>query len=331
MRILVTGACGFIGSHLVEQLVKKNHKVRAFTFYNSKNSNGWLENIDKNVLKNIDTVSGDIRDYEFLKKQTKNIDVIFHLAALVGIPYSYQAVQSYIDTNITGTYNILNAAKTNNISKTIITSTSEVYGTAKEVPILESHPLNAQSPYAASKISADQLALAFYKSYGLRVGIVRPFNTFGPRQSARAIIPTIITQLLKKNKTIKLGNLKPTRDFTYVEDTANAFISTIKNNKIFGEVVNFGNSFEISIKDILEIFKKDFRYNFNIKLDKKRVRAKNSEVFRLLASNKKAKKLLRWRPKYDGLNGFKKGLEKTIKWFSDNRNLSQYNSKDYNI
>tara|TARA_A100001011_G_C14271657_1_gene827252 strand:+ start:988 stop:1983 length:996 start_codon:yes stop_codon:yes gene_type:complete len=331
MRILVTGACGFIGSHLVEQLVKKNHKVRAFTFYNSKNSNGWLENIDKNVLKNIDTVSGDIRDYEFLKKQTKNIDVIFHLAALVGIPYSYQAVQSYIDTNITGTYNILNAAKTNNISKTIITSTSEVYGTAKEVPILESHPLNAQSPYAASKISADQLALAFYKSYGLRVGIVRPFNTFGPRQSARAIIPTIITQLLKKNKTIKLGNLKPTRDFTYVEDTANAFISTIKNNKIFGEVVNFGNSFEISIKDILEIFKKDFGYNFNIKLDKKRVRAKNSEVFRLLASNKKAKKLLRWRPKYDGLNGFKKGLEKTIKWFSDNRNLSQYNSKDYNI
>ena len=331
MNILITGACGFIGSHLVEKLVRQNHNVRAFTFYNSRNSQGWLDNIDKKILKDLHLISGDVRDYDFLYKHTKKIDIIFHLAALIGIPYSYQAAKSYIDTNITGTYNILNAAKINGVSKTIITSTSEVYGTAQKVPIIENHSLNAQSPYAASKIGADQLALSFNKSYGLPVTIIRPFNTFGPRQSARAIIPTIITQLLQKKKIIKLGNLTPTRDFTYIEDTVDAFASTIKAKKISGQVINIGNKFEISIKDILKIINKDFGYNFKVQIDKNRIRNKNSEVYRLYASNTKALKVLKWQPKYSGLSGFKKGLEKTISWFKDNKNLKYYNSDIYNI
>ena len=254
MNILVTGACGFIGSHLVEKLVKENHNVRAFTFYNSRNSHGWLDNVDKEILKDLDLISGDIRDYDFLYQQTKKIDVIIHLAALIGIPYSYHAVKSYIDTNITGTYNVLNSAKINNVSKTIITSTSEVYGTAQRIPILENHPLNAQSPYAASKIAADQLALSFYKSYGLPLTIMRPFNTFGPRQSLRAVIPTIIAQTIDdKINSIKLGNLNTTRDFCYVDDTINGFVQTIKNNKIFGETINLGTGYEITIKKVVEM------------------------------------------------------------------------------
>ena len=330
MNILITGACGFIGSHLVEKLVKENHNVRAFTFYNSRNSHGWLDDIDSKTLKGLDLISGDIRDYDLLYKQTKKIDVIVHLAALIGIPYSYHAAKSYIDTNVIGTYNVLNSARTNNVSKTIITSTSEVYGTAQSVPIKEDHSLNAQSPYAASKIAADQLALSFYKSYGLPVTIIRPFNTFGPRQSARAIIPTIVTQLLKE-KVIRLGNLTPTRDFTYIEDTVKAFISAIKTKKISGEVINIGSKFEISIKDILKIINKDFGYNFDFKIDKKRIRNKNSEVYRLYASNAKAEKILKWSPKYSGLSGFKKALEKTINWFEDPKNLKYYNSDTYNI
>ncbi len=331
MNILITGACGFIGSHLVEKLIKQNHKVRAFTFYNSRNSHGWLDNIDKRILKDLDLVSGDIRDNEFLSEQTKKIDVIFHLAALIGIPYSYKAPKSYIDTNVTGTYNILNSALKNNVSKTIITSTSEVYGTAKTVPILESHSLNAQSPYAASKIAADQLALSFHRTYGLPVGIIRPFNTFGPRQSARAIIPTIITQLLQKKKVIKLGNISPTRDFTYVEDTVNAFSQSIKSKIFSGEVVNIGNKFEISIKDILKILQNDFGYDFKVKTDRKRIRGKNTEVYRLFASNNKAKKVLKWSPVYSGRAGFKLALKKTINWFSQAKNQKFYNSKIYNI
>jgi len=331
MNILVTGACGFIGSHLVEKLVRQNHNVRAFTFYNSRNSNGWLDNADKKILKDLDVVSGDIRDYDFLYQQTKKIDVILHLAALIGIPYSYRATKSYIDTNITGTYNILNAAKSNNVSKTIITSTSEVYGTAQKIPILENHSLNAQSPYAASKIAADQLALSFHKSFGLPVSIIRPFNTFGPRQSARAIIPTIIIQLLKNKKVIKLGNLSPTRDFTFVDDTTDAFIKSMKTKNINGEIINIGNKFEISIKEILEILRKDFGYNFNVKIEKKRIRKKNSEVQRLFSSNAKAKKILNWSPKYGGISGFKKGLKRTIEWFSNPENLRYYKSDIYNI
>lgn len=331
MNILVTGACGFIGSHVVEKLVKKNFNVTAFSFYNSLGSNGWLDNIDKKILKEVKIVSGDIRDHEFLVNCSKKIDIIFHLAALIGIPYSYRAVKSYLDTNINGTYNILNVAKINNVSKTIITSTSEVYGSAQTIPIKETHRLNAQSPYAASKIAADQLALSFNKSFGLPVTIIRPFNTFGPRQSTRAIIPSIITQILKNKNLVKIGNLSPTRDFTYVEDTAEAFLSTIKNNKINGETINLGNNFEISIKNILRILKNDFGYKFEVKIDKKRIRKKSSEVDRLFASNLKAKKILKWKPKYDGINGFKKGLIKTINWFSHSNNIKHYNSKIYSI
>jgi dTDP-glucose 4,6-dehydratase len=330
MKIFVTGADGFIGSHLVERLIELGHKVKAFTFYNFRGSNGWLDSIDKKLLNDLQIISGDIRDYNFLEKQTKNIEVIYHLAALIAIPYSYHSPQSYIDTNITGTYNILKSAQKNNTSKIIITSTSEVYGTAQTVPIKENHLLNAQSPYAATKIAADQLALSFYKSFNLPVTILRPFNTYGPRQSARAVIPSIISQLVNKNKFIKIGNLKPTRDFTYVQDTVDAFVLTLKKN-LSGEVINIGNQFEISIKGILDILKKDFGYDFRVVIDKKRIRSKTSEVYRLLASDAKARKLLNWKPKYKGIAGFKKGLERTVEWFSNNDNLRLYNSDIYNI
>ena len=330
MNVFVTGADGFIGSHLVERLIKLGHKVKAFTFYNFKGSNGWLDSIDKKLLKNLHIISGDIRDYSFLEKHTKGSDAIYHLAALIAIPYSYHSPQSYIDTNITGTYNVLKSSQKNYISKIIITSTSEVYGTAQTVPIKENHSLNAQSPYAATKIAADQLALSFYKSFDLPVTILRPFNTYGPRQSARAVIPTIISQLVNRNKFIKIGNLSPTRDFTYVDDTVEAFILALKKN-ISGEVINIGNKFEISIKGILDIFKKDFNYDFKVVIDEKRIRSKKSEVFRLLASDLKAKKLLHWEPRYHGIKGFKKGLEKTIEWFSKPDNIRLYKSDIYNI
>ena len=330
MKIFVTGADGFIGSHLVEKLVKMGHKVKAFTFYNYRGSKGWLDTLDLKLLKNLDLVTGDIRDYNFLEKQTKGFDVVYHLAALISIPYSYHSPKSYIDANIIGTYNVLQSSQNNNISKVIITSTSEVYGTAQSVPINENHPLNAQSPYAASKIGADQLALSFYKSFNLPVTILRPFNTYGPRQSARAVIPTIISQLISKNKSIRIGNLSPKRDFTFVEDTVQAFVLALKKN-ISGEVINIGSRFEISIQGILDIFKKDFNYDFKVVVDKNRIRPKKSEVFRLLASDIKARKLLHWQPKYKGINGFKKGLEKTIDWFSNPDNLRLYNSNIYNI
>ena len=306
MKILVTGACGFIGSHLVEQLIKKNFSVKAFTFYNARGSNGWLDNIDKKLKKDFEIIQGDIRDQDFLVNNTRKVDVIFHLAALIGIPYSYNASKSYLDTNVYGTYNVLNAAKTNNVSKTIVTSTSEVYGSAQTIPITENHRLSAQSPYAASKIGADQLALSFNKSFGLPVTIIRPFNTFGPRQSSRAIIPSIVTQIIKNKNIVKVGNLNPTRDFTYVEDTVNAYLKTIKNKNISGEVINLGNNFEISINDILKILKKDFGYKFEIVIDKKRIRVKNSEVNRLYASNLKAKKILKWKPEHSKLSDSKK-------------------------
>jgi NAD dependent epimerase/dehydratase len=331
MNILVTGACGFIGSHLVEKLVKKGHNVSAFTFYNARGLNGWIDNLDKKIIKNINIISGDIRDHDFLINHSKKKDAIFHLAALIGIPYSYHAPKSYIETNVIGTYNVLNASKINDIPKTIITSTSEVYGTAQSIPITEKHSLNAQSPYAASKIGADQLALSFHRSFKLPVTIIRPFNTFGPRQSTRAIIPTIITQILNNNKNLKLGNLSPTRDFTFVEDTADSFIQTLKSKKISGETINVGNNFEISIKQIIEIMREEFGYNFNVILDKKRIREKKSEVFQLIASNKKAKKVLNWKPNYAGVKGFKLGLKKTIEWFQDPKNLQDYNSQSYSI
>jgi len=330
MKIFVTGADGFIGSHLVENLVLLGHKVHALTLYNSRGFNGWLDSVDKKILQDVNIISGDIRDSNFLERQTKGIDALFHLAALISIPYSYYSPKSYIDTNIIGTYNVLQSSQKNNISKVIITSTSEVYGTAQSIPINENHPLNAQSPYAATKIGADQLALSFCKSFNLPVTILRPFNTYGPRQSARAIIPTIISQLISKNKSIRIGNLSPKRDFTFVDDTVQAFVLALKKN-ISGEVINIGSRFEISIQGILDIFKKDFNYDFKVVIDRKRIRPKKSEVFRLLASDSKARKLLNWQPQYKGIIGFKKGLEKTIDWFSNPDNLRLYNSNIYNI
>ena len=330
MKIFVTGADGFVGSHLVEKLIKAGHTVKAFTFYNFRGSNGWLDAVDSRILKNLNLVSGDIRDYNFLEKQIKSYDVVYHLAALIAIPYSYYSAKSYIDTNIIGTYNILQSSKKNNVSKIIITSSSEVYGTALSVPIKENHPLNAQSPYAATKIAADKLDLSFYKSFDLQVTILRPFNIYGPRQSARAIIPSVISQLINGNKYIKIGNLSPTRDFTYVEDTVDAFVLALKRN-LSGEVINIGNKFEISIEGILDILKKDFNFNFKIVFDQKRVRSKKSEVFRLLASDIKAKKLLNWKPKYKGFVGFKKGLAKTIEWFNKPDNIRLYKSDIYNV
>ncbi len=329
-KIFVTGSEGFIGSHLVELLVKKKFKVKALVQYNSFNSWGWLENLDKSILKKVEIVLGDIRDLNEMIHHTKNQDAILHLAALIGIPYSYISPKNYIETNCVGTLNVMQAAQKNNIKKIIHTSTSEVYGTAKYVPIDEKHPLNAQSPYSASKISADHIAQSFYNSFNLPVVILRPFNTFGPRQSLRAIIPTIFSQI-NNNQKIKVGNLSPTRDFNYVTDIINGFYLALnsKNKKIFGEVINLGTGYEISIKKLIELSfyisgKKKF-----VKIDPTRKRQKSSEVYRLKASNRKAKKLLNWKPKYKGINGFKKALKMTFKWYQENnQNLK---SNIYNI
>jgi len=323
-KILVTGADGFIGSHLTESLIQKGYKVKAFTFYNSFNSWGWLDYTSKKYLDKIEVVSGDIRDIDCVNKALKGCDLVFHLAALVGIPFSYHAPETYIDTNIKGTLNVLRAALNSKKVRVIHTSTSEVYGTAKFTPITEDHPLQGQSPYSASKIGADQLVLSFYKSYGLPVSIIRPFNTFGPRQSLRAIIPTIITQILNNNKIINLGNLNPSRNFNFVSDTVDGFISTIKKEKINGEVINIGSEFEITIKETAELIAKILNKKIIINLDKKRVRPKNSEVDKLQASSIKAKKLLNWKPKYSNKNGFIKALKSTIEWYKNPSNLKKF-------
>lgn len=321
MKVLVTGSEGFIGSHLTELLVKSGYKVTALVLYNSFNNKGWLKNIDNTILKKIIIISGDIRDKNFVDEIVRGKDVIINLAALIGIPYSYKTVESYIDTNIKGTMNLLEAAKKFKVKKFIQTSTSEVYGTAQYIPIDEKHPLSSQSPYAATKVAADQLALAYYRSFNLPVTILRPFNTFGPRQSLRAVIPTIISQCLFNNGIINIGNIKTTRDFVYVSDTAKAFILAIKNKKILGEVINIGNNFEVSIKDIISFVSEITNIKIKLKIDKKRVRANKSEVFRLFSNNKKAKKLLKWKLNYAGINGFKKGLKDTINWQLANKKL----------
>ena len=330
-NVFVTGADGFIGSHLVEKLIKKGFNVKCLIYYNSFNTWGWLDYIDSKIKKEIEIVSGDVRDFEIINNATKNCDFVFNLAALIGIPYSYNAPRSYIDTNIIGLLNILNACKNKNVSKIIHTSTSEVYGSAKFTPMTENHPLFAQSPYAASKIGADQLALSFYNSFNMPITILRPFNTFGPRQSLRAIIPTVITQILDpKYKEIKLGNVKVTRDFNYIADTIDAFISSMKLKKTIGEIINIGTGSEISIEKIIKLTNQITGNNKKIVVDKQRVRPKNSEVLRLCASNKKAKKLLNWKPTLIGIKGFEEGLRKTIKWFQDSENTQQYKSNIYN-
>ena len=330
MKIFLTGSEGFIGSHLAEKLVKNGHDLTCLVLYNSFNSWGWLEKIDRNLKKNMKIITGDVRDEFLIKKLIKkNTDVVINLAALIGIPYSYRSPKSYFETNSIGLINILNSTINSNIKKIIHTSTSEVYGTPKYVPIDENHFVSAQSPYAASKIAADQIALSYHKSFNSPVSILRPFNTFGPRQSLRAIIPTIVTQIMK-NRIIKLGSLYPTRDLTYIDDTTDAFLAALNKKKDIGEIINIGSGFEISIKDLVSKISKITGYKINIKKDSKRTRPKNSEVDRLFANTKKAKKILKWSPKYVKKVGFDKGLRKTIEWFSKTKNLENYKIDIFN-
>jgi dTDP-glucose 4,6-dehydratase len=330
-KILVTGADGFIGSHLVESLVNQGYKVKAFVLYNSFNKWGWLDSLDKSVLSEIEVFAGDIRDPYGVKNAMEGCDAVLHLAALIAIPYSYHSPDTYIDTNIKGTLNILQAARELKVKRVIHTSTSEVYGTARFVPITEEHPLQGQSPYSASKIGADQLAFSFYASFELPVVTIRPFNTYGPRQSARAVIPTIITQLANGVESLKLGSVHPTRDFNYVQDTVDGFIAALNAENIEGETINIGSNFEISVGDTAKVIAELMHKNISIEMDDVRLRPKDSEVERLWAENKKALKMLHWKPNYAGLEGFKIGLSKTIEWFSKPENLNNYKSHIYNV
>lgn len=329
--VLVTGADGFIGSHLVETLVKHGFNVKAFVMYNSFNNYGWIDTLDKSIVNQLEIIPGDIRDPFGVNKAIKGCEAIFHLAALIAIPYSYHSPATYIDTNVKGTLNILQGAIDHNVQKVIHTSTSEVYGTAQFVPITEEHPLQGQSPYSASKIGADQLAYSYYTSFDLPVIIARPFNTYGPRQSARAVIPTIITQIASGKKEIKLGSKSPTRDFSYVQDTADAFLATLKADNAYGEVINFGSNFEISIEDTANLIAEIMQEEVIITSDSERIRPQKSEVERLFADNSKGIKLLNWEPKFSGENGFKKGLTKTVDWFNNKDNLSKYKTDEYNL
>ena len=322
-KILVTGAGGFIGSHLVEKLTEEGFEVKAFVRYNSKNNWGWLE---KSPVKNeIEVITGDIRDYDSVYIATNDCEAVFHLAALIGIPYSYVSPLAYIKTNIEGTYNVLHAAKERDLNNIIVTSTSETYGTAQRVPIDEEHPLVGQSPYSASKIAADQIALSYHKSFGLPVKIVRPFNTYGPRQSARAIIPTIITQILNGNKELELGNTEPTRDLTYVRDTINGFTEIFKCEKLIGSVTNIGMNEEISVRNLASTIADLIGVKVKIKEDKQRVRPEKSEVERLRCDNNRIMKFTSWRPQ----NNLTKGLSETISWIKEN--LDSYKADIYNV
>ena len=330
MKILVTGADGFIGSHVVETLVKNGHDVRAFVLYNSFNSWGWLDESEKSIRDSVDVFAGDIRDPHGVDKAVENQEVVLNLAALIAIPYSYHSPDTYIDTNIKGTLNILQAARRHDVTRVVQTSTSEVYGSAQYIPIDEVHPLHPQSPYAASKVGADQLALSFHASFNLPVGILRPFNTYGPRQSARAVIPTIISQLANKSK-VKLGSLSPTRDFSFVQDTANGFLAAAQSDAIVGQTINLGSGFEISIKETAETIAKLMNTKLELVDDEQRVRPENSEVERLHASIEKAKTVLGWQPQLTGLAGFETGLTQTIEWFSNPANLARYKADRYNL
>ncbi len=330
-KILVTGADGFIGSHLVEALVRKGHDVRAFVLYNSFNSWGWLDRCAEDVKGKFEVFAGDIRDPNGVRTAMKNCDAVLHLAALIAIPYSYHSPDTYVDTNVKGTLNIVQAARDLGISKVIHTSTSEVYGTAKFVPITEEHPLQGQSPYSASKIGADQIAMSFYASFATPVAIVRPFNTYGPRQSARAVIPTIITQIASGQRKIKLGAVSPTRDFNYVADTVNGFIAALHAPQSVGEITNIGSNFEISIGDTVKIIAEVMKTEVEVITDEQRLRPEKSEVERLWACNAKARKLFDWQPQYAGIEGLRRGLEETITWFQEPANLAFYKSETYNI
>lgn len=330
-KILVTGADGFIGSHLTEALVRAGYEVRAFVLYNSFNSWGWLDRCAPDVRGRFEVFAGDIRDPNGVRSAMQGCEAVLHLAALIAIPYSYHSPDTYVDTNIRGTLNVLQAARQCDVSRIIHTSTSEVYGTARFVPITEDHPLQGQSPYSATKIGADQLALSFHASFGMPVTVIRPFNTYGPRQSARAVIPTIITQIASGQRELKLGSLHPTRDFSFVADTVAGFVAALKSELSDGQVINLGSNFEISIGDtalqIAQIMAAEVRFD----VDEQRVRPEKSEVERLWCDNSKARNLLGWRPGYGGPEGFRRGLEETIRWFREPAHLGLYRAGTYNL
>lgn len=330
-KILVTGADGFIGSHLTEELVRQGYDVRAFVYYNSFNSWGWLDHSPKEIKDSLDIFSGDIRDPFGVKEAMKGCTHVLNLAALIAIPYSYHSPATYIETNINGALNIVQAARELDVEKVVQTSTSEVYGTALYVPIDEKHPLQGQSPYSASKIGADQIAMSYYRSFDTPVSLIRPFNTYGPRQSARAVIPTIISQLANGKETIKLGAVSPTRDFNFIKDTVSGFISVMNSEKAIGEVINIGSNYEVSIGETAKLIADIMNVNLKIETDEQRLRPEKSEVNRLWAENKKAKELVGWQPQYGGKEGFRKGLKETIDWFTNPQNLAQYKADVYNI
>jgi NAD dependent epimerase/dehydratase len=330
-RILVTGADGFIGSHLSEALARRGHAVRAFVYYNSFNSWGWLDHAAPEVLESIEVVAGDVRDSHSVHRAASGCDAILHLAALIAIPYSYNAPESYVQTNVLGTLNVMQAARDHDVARVVHTSTSEVYGTARYVPITEDHPLTGQSPYSATKIGADQLAYSFHASFGVPVVILRPFNTYGPRQSARAVIPTVIAQIASGRQEIRLGSLTPTRDFSYVDDTVSGFIAALTSDAAVGEVVNLGSGFEISIGETARLIARLMHSDAAVANDDARMRPANSEVERLLADNSKARTLLGWQPAYGGLDGFERGLRRTIEWFTVATNLQRYKAGTYNV
>lgn len=330
-KILVTGAAGFIGSHLTEHLLAAGHDVRAFIRYNSSNSWGWLEALPPAMKAGLDVFAGDIRDPNGVRQAVKGCDVVLHLASLIAIPYSYHSPDTYVDTNMKGTLNILQAAREFGVERVVHTSTSECYGTARFVPITEDHPLQPQSPYSATKIAADQLALSFHYSFGTPVAIIRPFNTYGPRQSARAVIPTIITQIANGASRVRLGAVSPTRDFNFVQDTVRGFVAVAEAAGTVGEVVNVGSNFEISVGDTCRMIAEVMGREVEIETDEQRMRPEASEVERLWADNSKARRLAGWEPDYGGRDGFKRGLVATIEWFRNPANLAGYKPGIYNL
>lgn len=330
-KILVTGADGFIGSHLTEHLVRRGLDVRAFVYYNSFNSWGWLDDAPDEIRRSLDVFAGDIRDPHGVRTAMKGCDVVLHLAALIAIPYSYHSPDTYVDTNIKGTLNVVQAARELEVERVVHTSTSEVYGTARFVPITEEHPLQGQSPYSASKIGADQIALSFQASFETPVAVIRPFNTYGPRQSARAVIPTIITQIAAGAASLKLGAVHPTRDFNYVQDTVRGFVAVAECDAAVGQVLNIGSNYEISIGETARLIADLMGREVELQSDEQRLRPANSEVERLWADNARALKIAGWAPEYAGRDGFARGLRETIDWFSRPENLRRYKAGVYNI
>ena len=330
-RILVTGADGFIGSHLTEALVAQGHAVRAFVYYNSFNSWGWLDQADDRIKRSLDVFAGDIRDPHGVRTAMKDCDVVLHLAALIAIPYSYHSPDTYVDTNIKGTLNVVQAARELGVERVVHTSTSEVYGTARFVPITEDHPLQGQSPYSASKIGADQIATSFFLSFETPVTVIRPFNTYGPRQSARAVIPTIITQIASGAQQIKLGAMRPTRDFNFVSDTVRGFVAVAECDAAVGKVINIGSNHEVSVGDTAKLIAQQMGREVEFTSDEQRLRPAGSEVERLWADNTRARELAGWSPEYAGLEGLRRGLAETIEWFGRSDNLHRYKAGVYNI